>query len=375
MQPGQIAVQHDDVVVADQGPLQPARTIQCDVDGHLGAPQPGRHGAGPSPGRPRSPAPASSSPSAARIQAISRYPSPADTVPKPSLAYDGSNRHLPERDLAVIVDRPPRGSAAAEGAGRPWRWLAAAAAAFAALCIVALTTAPQLVEPDDHAYQASIIAATQGHWLTLSTAQVHALGTQFAQVGPQRGRPAARGGPPALIQWVQLPGGRWISEKDPGYPFLAAPFQWLGLIRLAPLFYGALGCLGLFVGARRWLGRHRRRRGRRLVLLVGRGVGLRVARLHADLHRCLADRGGHRGPAVGPAGRRGRRAPAHRDRAARLPGPGGRRVRPLHRPRRAGLRRRGRPGRPAAAAACPPPGSGVVARLGRGVRRGRGHLR
>ena len=56
-------------------------------------------------------------------------------------------------------------------------------------------------------------------------------------------------------QWVQLPDGRWISEKDPGYPFLAAPFQALGIIRLAPLFYGALGCLGLFAGARRWLGR------------------------------------------------------------------------------------------------------------------------
>ena len=49
--------------------------------------------------------------------------------------------------------------------------------------------------------------------------------------------------------------GRYISEKDPGYPFLAAPFQALGVIRWAPLFYGALACLGLFVGARRWLGR------------------------------------------------------------------------------------------------------------------------
>jgi hypothetical protein len=56
-------------------------------------------------------------------------------------------------------------------------------------------------------------------------------------------------------QWVQLSGGRYISEKDPGYPFLAAPFQALGVIRWAPLFYGALACLGLFVGARRWLGR------------------------------------------------------------------------------------------------------------------------
>ena len=55
---------------------------------------------------------------------------------------------------------------------------------------------------------------------------------------------------------MQLPSGQWISEKDPGYPFLAAPFQAAGIIRLAPLFYGALGCLGLFFGARRWLGRY-----------------------------------------------------------------------------------------------------------------------
>jgi len=32
-------------------------------------------------------------------------------------------------------------------------------------------------------------------------------------------------------------------------------FQALGLIRLAPLFYGALACLGLYAGAKRWLGR------------------------------------------------------------------------------------------------------------------------
>jgi hypothetical protein len=50
-------------------------------------------------------------------------------------------------------------------------------------------------------------------------------------------------------------GGRWISEKDPGYPYLAVVFQALGVIRLAPLFYGALACLGLYAGGRRWLGR------------------------------------------------------------------------------------------------------------------------
>src|SRR5581483_5809060 len=55
-------------------------------------------------------------------------------------------------------------------------------------------------------------------------------------------------------QWIELPDGRYISEKDPGYPYLAAPFEALGGIRLAPLFFGALACLGLFAGARRWLG-------------------------------------------------------------------------------------------------------------------------
>ena len=131
-----------------------------------------------------------------------------------------------------------------------------AAAAFAVLCVAVLRAAPRLVEPDDYAYRGSILAITQGHLLTLSTGQAHALAAQLAHVGPGQiaGGP---GGPPGMTwwQWTQLPDGRWISEKDPGYPFLAAPFQALGIIRLAPLFYGALGCLGLFAGARRWLGR------------------------------------------------------------------------------------------------------------------------
>jgi hypothetical protein len=150
-----------------------------------------------------------------------------------------------------------------------------ALAAFAALCAIALSFAPRLVEPDDHAYQASIVGITQGHWLTLSTAQAQALGQQLGSpaggvIGIQRvpnqssQRTIVRSGPGGvagapgaspITQWVQLPSGRWISEKDPGYPFLAAAFQALGIIRLAPLFYGALGCLGLFFGARRWLGR------------------------------------------------------------------------------------------------------------------------
>jgi hypothetical protein len=129
-----------------------------------------------------------------------------------------------------------------------------AVAAFAVLCVVALTVRTRFLFPDAVAYQASIIAMTQGHFLTLSSSQLHAVLEQMASYD----RPPT----PVSIryitgygQWVSLPGGRFISQKDPGYPFLAAPFQALGIIRLAPLFYGALGCLGLFAGARRWLGR------------------------------------------------------------------------------------------------------------------------
>jgi hypothetical protein len=125
-----------------------------------------------------------------------------------------------------------------------WAEAALAVVAFAALCVAVLSVAPQSAEPDDGAYRASIVAMTEGHFLTLSAAQAQALARKLGD------NPAA---PPN--QWVELGNGRYISEKDPGYPFLAAPFQALGIIRWAPLFYAALACLGLFVGARRWLGR------------------------------------------------------------------------------------------------------------------------
>jgi hypothetical protein len=128
-----------------------------------------------------------------------------------------------------------------------------AAAAFAVLCVVVLRATPYLPEPDDNAYRASIVAMTDGHLFTLSGAQAHALAEQLApQLGGSRLGPGPGGGP---VQWVRLPGGRWISEKAPGYPYLAVAFQAAGAIRLAPLLYGALGCLGLYVGGRRWLGR------------------------------------------------------------------------------------------------------------------------
>jgi len=113
---------------------------------------------------------------------------------------------------------------------------------FAAMCVAVLVKAPQLLEPDDYAYRASIVALSEGHVL-LSNAQYLALQVQLSAHG---------GG--GIDQWVHLANGKWISEKNPGYPFFAVVFQWLHALRWTPLFYGALACGGLFYGARRWLG-------------------------------------------------------------------------------------------------------------------------
>jgi hypothetical protein len=137
-----------------------------------------------------------------------------------------------------------------------WLEAALAVAAYAVLCVLVLRVAPRLIEPDDYAYRASIVALTDGHFLSLSGSQAEALAQALGGPGPHGlGGGPIPGGPGVIPQWVQLSDGRWISEKDPGYPFLAAPFQALGIIRWAPLFYGALACVGLFAGARRWLGR------------------------------------------------------------------------------------------------------------------------
>ena len=113
----------------------------------------------------------------------------------------------------------------------------------AALCLAVLSVRPQIAEPDDGAYHHSIVAVTMGHYLSLSTAQVDALNARL-------GFPAGR----IPNQWVQA-GQRALHQREgSGYPYLAAPFETLGLIRWAPLFYGALACFGLFIGARRWLG-------------------------------------------------------------------------------------------------------------------------
>src|SRR5579862_1078602 len=124
-----------------------------------------------------------------------------------------------------------------------WRWAepAVALAGFGVLCVLVLTKGAALLEPDDYAYRASIVALSHGQVL-LTTAQYQALAHQL-------------GSGTGIAQWVHLLDGRWISEKNPGYPFLAVVFQLLGVLRLAPLFYGGLAAGALYLGARRWLGR------------------------------------------------------------------------------------------------------------------------
>ncbi len=141
------------------------------------------------------------------------------------------------------------------GRGMAWLEIGLAVAAFAVLCFVVLRSSPMLVEPDDYAYRGSVVAMTDGHFFTLSTAQMNALAAKLGSPFGSRSVGPGPGGPVGIPQWVHLADGRWISEKDPGYPFLAVAFQGLGIIRWAPLFYGALACLGLYVGGRRWLGR------------------------------------------------------------------------------------------------------------------------
>jgi hypothetical protein len=131
---------------------------------------------------------------------------------------------------------------------RPRRWWRSgeflwALVGFVVFAVIVLSKAAALLEPDDYAYRASIVALSHGHIL-LTNAQYINLNKQLASTGGQ-----------GIVQWHHLASGKWISEKNPGYPFFAVIFYLLDLLRVTPLFYGALACVGLFVGARAWLGK------------------------------------------------------------------------------------------------------------------------
>ena len=102
------------------------------------------------------------------------------------------------RDEVVLPGHADRAGAGAARLARVE--VALAVAAFAALCVLVLSVAPQTAEPDDGAYRASIVAMTERHFLTLSTAQAETLARKLGD------NPAA---PPN--QWVELTDGRWIS--------------------------------------------------------------------------------------------------------------------------------------------------------------------
>ena len=246
-----------------------------------------------------------------------------------------------------------------------WVEAALAIAALAALCAAILSVPPQAAEPDDGAYHASIVAITEGHFLTLSTAQAETL------AGKLRDNPAA---PPN--QWVEVTSGRWISEEDPGYPFLAAPAPAVGYYSVgAAVLWGA--GVPRVVLRRPALARALRRAGSRWpVLLLRSGARVRLARLHADIHRRIADRGGFGRPAVDGAGDRGQLpAICTRARPRRIPSRRDRNIRPLHQHRDPRLRSRGRyRGVEAAVHETAPPRAVLVACLGSRLRRRRGHL-
>ena len=80
------------------------------------------------------------------------------------------------RDKVALPGRADRAVPdARRGIRLVWVEAALALAAFAALCVVVLSVAPQSAEPDDGAYRASIVAMNEGHFLTMSTAQAETL--------------------------------------------------------------------------------------------------------------------------------------------------------------------------------------------------------
>lgn len=130
----------------------------------------------------------------------------------------------------------------------PWRWLplAFAVVLYVAFAVIVLTRPERMIEPDPYAYRASIVALGDGD-ITLTQEQYDALSERLQQT--------ALGG--GIAQWHQRDDGQWVSEKNPGYPFLMVAFDQASAIRIGPLFFGALAAVGLWFGGRRWAGRRR----------------------------------------------------------------------------------------------------------------------
>ena len=138
---------------------------------------------------------------------------------------------------------------------------------------------------------------------------------------------------------VGAAGGRTVDQREgprlsvPGRAFPGPGHHPVG----AAVLRGA--CLRGVVRRCQALARPLRRRGgRRPVLLVRRCAVVRLAGLHADVHRRLPDRRGLRGAAVGGACRRSQLMAAHLGGTGRVRNARGRDVYPLHRHRCSRLR-------------------------------------
>ena len=230
--------------------------------------------------------------------------------------------------LPAPAELPPQ----AETARRQvWVEAALAVVAFAVMCIAVLSVAAQTAEPDDGAYRASIVAMTEGHFLTLSTSPGR---------GPRR---EARRQPGRPSEPVGPAGRRPLHQREG--PRLSVPRGAVPATRPHPLGTTVLRSARMprALPRRPALARQLRRLRRgRPVLLIGRRAGVRLARLHADLHRRLTDRSRLGHPAVDTAGDRGKLPTTHVGRSRRIRGPRARDLRPLHQHRDPGLRRHGR---------------------------------
>ncbi len=101
---------------------------------------------------------------------------------RPAATHEGSGQALHPPN-----DGPDRSISRAE--------VLVAVVTFAALCVAVLTRAVQLLDPDDYANRASIIALTRGH-LSLTSTQYQDLLTELSSGGGQ-----------GIAQWVQSSGG------------------------------------------------------------------------------------------------------------------------------------------------------------------------
>ena len=106
---------------------------------------------------------------------------------------------------------------------------------YALLCSLVLLSNPKFREPDAYAYRAATVSLLEGTAPVLTREQYLDLDVRLREHGNDGWQ-----GQLGIEMWVALSEDRFTSEKNPGYPFLMAPFEQLSVSRLGPLLYGGL---------------------------------------------------------------------------------------------------------------------------------------